>query len=244
MKTDNLNRIKEKTGCTIGKLFELTNKGSCEEIECYRGNYDKEENARGSIYDEESGNLHLMPYDKAIMQRVEQEIGDRRVDLVNYLKEEDKKRREQKIGKEGDESGICIKINENTACQLEIRKGTRGNNVGLIKASNGYFQSEGNLFRYIRVTKDNRCYDINFMRFFTQEAVGNPSEKTINCILKCLQFSSEIAGWKCCYPKSSDNGTSKETMDRVYFNPKVSFYDSPKSIIKEFICFIDEISKE
>lgn len=221
MKTDNSEKIEAETGYIIGGLFEETNGGLIEKIDCYKGNYDEDKKEEGSIYDDLTGNFHLVPDNPDKMKEVEKAIKEKRDELEKYLSN-----------------------NKIEGYTFEKGKGSRGNNKGLKKTSNGKFDSDGCLFRYLRVANKNRCYDINFMRFYTNEGVGELSEKTVNCVLKCLQFSSEIKVRKVCYPKSSKNGAIETNVDKVYFNPEAKFYDSPENIKEAFFCFIDRVEKE
>ena len=98
-----------------------------------------------------------------------------------------------------------------------------------------------NLYRYILVMKNNRKYELNFMRFFIDK------ENKVNCILKAIQFDQcmddrKLSGvnydkgkCKVCYPTSRQSQVSrrdkiieknsKESLKRFCYNPAVSFYD-------------------
>lgn len=74
-------------------------------------------------------------------------------------------------------------------------------------------------------------------------------ENIVECILKSVQYETEINILSSdIYPETlQDNDKSKiekENEIQYYYNPEVDFYDDNKSIIEDFIKFIEKDEKD
>ncbi len=104
------------------------------------------------------------------------------------------------------------------------------------------------IFKCIAVKMNGIIYELNFMRFFVDNA------DSVNCILKSLQFdrclgssvnkSNENSKCDICYPKTACDQTEADLQTLLKnksfcYNPSVSFYDDAKIIVEAFIRFIE-----
>lgn len=113
------------------------------------------------------------------------------------------------------------------------------NSVAILKPK-GYDNSKHNLFHYLKYSDGKRNFEIIFIRFYKNEA-----DKTVNCILNCLQFCSYIEPIHSIdyYPSSSENGKFYIKGNAMYYNPCCSFCSSVDEILDEFALFINKAKK-
>lgn len=116
------------------------------------------------------------------------------------------------------------------------------------------------LFSYIKATKENIKYELNFMRFYIDVEENN---KKVNCILEEIQFDRCIGDYvnknkidnKCdiCYPMTRNPQSEQELKNILEncrkgksfcYNPAVSFSDDAEKIAKKFIEFIDRCDEK
>lgn len=220
--------IKEKTkgeGYGVGELYVY------ETLKCARRN-DKGEEGKAKIFDTDSYNFHLYPEDKEITIQIGKEIKNLREKVMDCL-----------IKEKGCEEVPGDTIPEENMIYISKGAGSRG--------GNGEFHG---LYKFILAKKNNRKYELNFMRFFIDR------ENKVNCILKAIQFdrcmgeyvNKSIEGCcDICYPKTSE-AQSEEDLKYILknrkgesfcYNPPISFYDTADNIAETFIRFINDCDK-
>ena len=235
MTKDEMEIRKMSGGFASGKLYVGS---TSEEIRCI------------SNFDKKTYNFHMYPVDYELTCSVSEEIKEKRMAVQKALErlcnsggikalgtdlEFNQETRKQKTGKNN-----VIYISGKSVGTGGA--GKRGNVAGCKEA--------GNLFRYIRASKNGIIYELNFMRFFVDDSKG---EKTVNCILKAIQFDRCMektvnqfeGGCDICYPCRSDHQTDGELENVLKrregrsfcFNPMLEFDDAEK-IAEKFICFI------
>ena len=268
-------KIRKITGYGVGELYEKTNvsqnqKIKCVRIECARdranildiGKLKYDDNGK-TIYNGATFNFHLYPKDENVAIRIAKEIREKRIAVIKAFENM------EQLG------SIKIKTLKTKGEFNKVDKADDGMIYisGKSDGSGGYGAGGGaefkNLYRYILAMKNNRKYELNFMRFFIDR------ENKVNCILKEIQFDRcmddrELSGvnydqekCKVCYPTSRQSQTtrrdkiieenSKESLKSFCYNPAVSFYynsedkegivDNAKMIAEEFIEFIDACDK-
>ncbi len=241
--TANEEVIKELTGYGLGELYEA------EKEKITPINYSSEECC---IFDCSTFNFHLYPANEQEMKRIADEISDIRKKLLEELKN----RSDVEVVK----SKEFLNIQDNRKIYVADGIGSRGHIVPL-RGDTRYGKTGANqLYRFITAKKNNRLYNLNFMRFFTD------NDKKVNCILKAIQFDRCTGGSVnedgICYPKSTIEEETEilkthkekkfhaeefkeefENGKSFCFDPCVSFH-SEDDIATAFITFIDECDKQ
>lgn len=174
----------------------------------------------GAIYDRKKYNFHLYPVDAKLMKEISDEFAEKKNDIVRILKEK---------------FGLST-----------ISKGNgrlKPGNIGIEKISPKY-EGANRLFQYISYKDENGTeYELNFMRYYFDES--DKSNKTINCILRCLQFDMvKKIGKIPNFPKKKDDviwTTEVEQIRNIYYNPQISFCADTEAIAEEFWTFIQKV---
>lgn len=226
--TDDKRKIREMTGgFTAGKLYE--------------GNpYNEIERAdSGRIFDEKSYNFHLYPAGslQTHKREIASEIKEKRSDVIEALRALSP----ANVAIETDGGRAVPDMNADTI-YISRGEGSRGGNGEL-----------GGLFKYIAARKNSIKYELNFMRFYVD--ASDKDVKTVNCILKAVQFdrcmgeyvNQSEKGCDVCYPDSfhaQSDEELKRTLKRragksFCYNPKCGFDDTAERIAEEFIKFIN-----
>lgn len=182
-------------------------------VDCYDPLMNESKNF---IFDGRTGNVHLVPKHKELAEKYSNEICEKRIEIKAEIKD---------LIKETD----CL-----------VLAGRAGGGSKILNKTD--YKDSSYLFNYIRVTCENRNYDLVFNRFSrTRNANDNMDE--ISCILKCLQYevSTSVKSINI-YPDSlEDDKAYKIDIEKnvnAYYNPKVKFNDSAKAIAEDFIDFI------
>lgn len=110
----------------------------------------------------------------------------------------------------------------------------------------------GNIYKYLSVYYHDRCYNMNFMRFYQTQNEFECGK--VNCDFYSLQYDC-ISRGECinyvnskkidvCYPFSAENGECHiNSVGNICYNPHISFYDEPETILKSFLDFISFCDK-
>lgn len=190
----------------------------------YDFEYDKEiVKGKIAIFDDKTKNYHLYPKDKQHCQ----EIASALTDLMIKIKEEIGAYENIRIVSSKEQ---LFNMKDSEKIYILI------NNNGILKKKN---KTICNIFKYIVLKKNNRFYELNFMRFY----LSKPN--TINCILRSIQFARiiDINGQKIypyTYKDQSDKSLKKllSNNQNFFYNPKVNINHSPKMIIDSFLRFV------
>lgn len=172
----------------------------------------KEENkiekiACEKIFDKDFYNFHLYPADCIRENDIADEINLLQTDVKELL-----------VNRDDVGTSECALEKDNIF--LNTRKGN--------------YAPTSSLFKYIYVKKNNRVYEINFMRFYISK-----EENSVNCILASVQFDCCVGEYvnktkegECiiCYPtsyqgqKSQLNHIIEKSQNRNFcYNPPIQF---------------------
>lgn len=228
--TENEEKIRRITnGFTNGRL--------------YAGDISREIECDGP-FDEKTYNFHLCPKKEKKRTAIATEITEKRKAVLESLKNLDSEAVKIVPG-----SGISEE--EKDVIYVSEGKGERGGHK-----LDGW--ELGGLFKFISAKKNGITYELNFMRFFVEDAKNG--DKRVNCILKAVQFDrcmkegvnqSVDGGCDICYPTCSGSQTHEELKGLLEtragqsfcFNPGLEFIENDaenaKEIARAFIGFIN-----
>lgn len=189
----------------VGTLSVACKTGRCElEI------YEPEEGDKPYVYDQKTGNFHLLPADEEVFQHISKEITEKRNAILAELK-------------------LLLENQQDKEIVLKSSHKRVGGNIVPLAPNDKY--RGGHLFANIEVKKGDKQYFLFFIRFYTDE------QKAVHCILKEYQFRCENMKAYCAYPATCELGVT-ETVCRTFYNPEIPFECESSMIAKCFLDFV------
>jgi len=186
--------------------------------------YKDSKGKKNFLYDSSSGNYHLMPKDLQLAKQISEDISIKLNGLKDELQKQLKEKNIEYV------KGKGIKLRHDPKITVFQEDG---------------FEEARYIYSYLSVallSNPNRTYSLMCFRFCKHENI-------VECILKSVQYETEINILSSdIYPETlQDNDKSKiekENEIQYYYHPEVDFYDDNKSIIEDFIKFIEKDEKD
>ncbi len=126
-------------------------------------------------------------------------------------------------------------------CYKNYRYGKLTKGLGKVSGFTG-----GAMFKCLYITGyHGKNYSLNFMRFYQTK------DGKVNCDFKSLQYDCVVCGkgvnstndtkvCDVCYPFSPEDGDCHvNSVGNICYNPHISFYDKPETILNDFINFVE-----
>lgn len=191
---------------------------------------------RAPAFDGDSMNFHVFPMVKTEYDGLVKMIDDKRCDLVKAFNEV--MNFEFVLSRSG--SGTYFAQYSTWYRSLDKEKGKLD------------FEERSNLYRSVIVYYHGSCYVLNLMRFCQNNGQVNCRFGALqyDCILnqKGVNATADTNVCDVCYPFSSNDGDCHvNSVGNICYNPHISFYDKPETILNDFKKFIkkcDELISE
>lgn len=185
--------------------------------------YKDSKEKKNFLYDSSSGNYHLIPKELQLAKKISNEISTKLDGLKDELQKQLKEKNIEYV------RGRGIRIRHDPRITVFQEDG---------------FEEARYIYSYLSVSlpsNPSRTYSLMCFRFCKHENI-------VECILKSVQYETEINILSSdIYPETlQDNDKSKaekENEIQYYYNPEVDFHDDNKSIIEDFIKFIEKNDK-
>lgn len=209
----------ERYKYVVGDVFLLKDK-----IMHPLGIYKPKDSDDPFLFDTCSGNFHILPEKAPLL-----ELKSGKKLLIEFTKEI-RKRVLKVLNTEAENNN-----------KLSLRPGV--GRYGDLRRKKLEYKDPTNYFKYIRVEKDSIPYDLIFNRFYMENREDEFGNKyfVVNSVLNELQYSKgeDVENYKY-YPESPRDGEFNPSGDGKYnyYNPKVSLYDEPVDIAKDFLAYV------